>query len=120
MVPNLRYLGPFSGFDAIPAAPYRAFLYTSAWDGLPNILLEAMAAGLLVVAPAVGGIPEIVNEATGLLVRECNDPAAYVAAIETTRSQPDHCAGLAETGRAEVARSFTREGFNRLLRELRA
>ncbi len=41
---------------------------TSAWEGTPNVLLEAMASGLAVVATRVGGVPEIIQQGdTGYL-----------------------------------------------------
>jgi glycosyltransferase involved in cell wall biosynthesis len=50
-------------------------------EGSPNALLEAMAAGVPVVATSVGGIPEIVtHEESALLVRP-GDPQAMTAAI---------------------------------------
>jgi glycosyltransferase involved in cell wall biosynthesis len=50
-------------------------------EGSPNVLLEAMAAGLPIIATDVGGIPEIVtNEREGLLV-EKNNPVALARAI---------------------------------------
>ena len=52
---NVSYMGPFSDFSQIPRA-YGAFLYTSSWDGLPNILLEVAKCGLPIIAPQVGGI----------------------------------------------------------------
>jgi glycosyltransferase involved in cell wall biosynthesis len=51
-------------------------------DGIPNVLVEAMAAGLPVVSTSVSGIPElIVHGRTGLLVPP-NDPQATAAALE--------------------------------------
>ncbi len=45
------------------------FVFASKAEGLPNVILEAFAAGVPVVATAVGGVPEIVrHEQTGLLV----------------------------------------------------
>jgi glycosyltransferase involved in cell wall biosynthesis len=50
-------------------------------EGLPNALLEYMAAGLPIVATAVGGIPEVIeHERQGLLVPPRN-PDALAAAI---------------------------------------
>src|SRR5882724_186419 len=57
------------------------FVLPSLTEGSPNVLLEAMAAKVPVVATAVGGVPEIVaNEESALLV-PANDPAALAAAI---------------------------------------
>lgn len=53
--------------DVLAAAD--GVVMSSAWEGLPNIVLEAMAAGCPVVAPRVGGVPELVAEdVTGKIV----------------------------------------------------
>lgn len=75
---NIRYMGPYSGFDELSAQNYDAFLYTSAFDGLPNVVLEAMESGLLVIAPNVGGIGESVTAHTGLLIENSTDDAVLV------------------------------------------
>lgn len=48
-------------------------------EGVPNVLLEAMACGTPVVATSVGGIPEIVTQDTGLLVQPGNTHALQKA-----------------------------------------
>ncbi len=67
--PNVQYKGGFNRFVDLGASKYDALIYTSRFDGLPNILLEAMSEGLLVIAPNVGGIGELVqHNRTGLLI----------------------------------------------------
>lgn len=71
---NLNYVGPFDGFTSIPTENFGIFLYTSWCDGVPNVILEAMASDLLVIAPDVGGISEIVvNKKTGILLPSIAD-----------------------------------------------
>jgi len=68
---NLVYRGGFNGFESLQTSEFDALLYTSAFDGLPNVIVEAMAAGLLVIAPDVGGIREaVIDNETGYLVAD--------------------------------------------------
>lgn len=76
---RIRWAGYRRDVDAILAG-CDLFVHPSLDDAFPTVLLEAMAAGLPVVATRVGGIPEIVNEFTGRLVR-ANDAAELASAI---------------------------------------
>ena len=68
-------------------------------DGIPNVLVEAMAAGLPVVSTTVSGIPEIVeHDMNGLLVPP-DDPHALADAIWRIAKDP----GLAESLRTRAA-----------------
>ena len=50
-------------------------------DGLPNVLIEAMASGVPVVTTGVSGIPELVSHETNGLLVDPNDPEALAAAL---------------------------------------
>ena len=52
---NLKYRGPFDGFASIDGT-YDVYLMTSINEGMPNTAMEAVAAGLPVVGPDVGGL----------------------------------------------------------------
>jgi len=78
-------------------------------DGIPNVLLEAMASAVPVVTTAVSGIPELVSsEHTGLLVPP-HDPRALARALERVITDPRLAHRLGSAGRAEVERSWTAE-----------
>ena len=75
---------------------------TSEHEGTPNVLLEAMAAGLPVVATSVGGVPEIVQHArTGFVVAENQIDALPRAVLELIRN-PDRAAEMGARARAYV------------------
>jgi glycosyltransferase involved in cell wall biosynthesis len=75
-------------------------------DGLPTVLLEAMAIGTPCVATLVTGIPEVVeHEVTGLLV-PVRDPAALASALARVLDDPDLRVGLAKAARVLVETQF--------------
>jgi len=75
-------------------------------DGIPNVVLEAMGAGLPVVASHVSGIPEAVaHGATGLLVPPGN-PAALSEALETLLNDPGAASRMGAAGRVRAMEAF--------------
>ena len=87
-------------------------------DGIPNVLLEAMAMGLPVVASRVSGIPELVeHEVNGVLVKP-DDAQALADAIGRVLNQPALCADLTCRARATVTERFDNDHNLRQLCEL--
>jgi glycosyltransferase involved in cell wall biosynthesis len=63
------------------------FLLPSHSEGCPNVLLEAMAAGVPVVATAVGGVPEVAtNGKDAILVKKCDRDGLALATFELLRN----------------------------------
>jgi L-malate glycosyltransferase len=80
------------GFVADPAQAMRAldiFALSSDSEQYPISLIEAMAAGLPVAAPAVGDIPAMVSEDNRPLIVGAEDEAALTAALDTLAERPD-------------------------------
>ena len=89
------------------------FVLPSLYEGLPLAALEAMAAGVPVVATAIGGTSEIVRDGeTGTLVPPA-DGAALAAAIARVLSDRERTTRLASAARALVQREYSVESMVR-------
>src|SRR5205823_11325377 len=78
-------------------------------DGIPNVLLEAMASGVPVVTTPVSGIPELINsEDEGLLVPP-NSPARLADALDRLLTSPELRDRLALAARAKIETCFSIE-----------
>jgi len=85
------------------------FVLSSRSEGTPMVLLEAMGAGVPVVASAVGGVPDVLRPpAEGWLVPP-EDPAALAAAIEEALRDEGLRTRVAEAGRARVHHEFDQD-----------
>jgi glycosyltransferase involved in cell wall biosynthesis len=99
---NLQDRVQLLGFQANPwkyMARADVFVLTSRYEGFGNVLIEAMASGVPVVAAASSGTREIIqHERNGLLV-ERHEPADVAAAIERVLTEPELKARLVDAGR---------------------
>jgi glycosyltransferase involved in cell wall biosynthesis len=84
-------------------------------EGISLTILEAMAAGLPVVATEVGGTPEIVDASTGRLV-PARDPRGLAAALAAIAADESLRRTLGRHARARVEERFT---LDRMVREYR-
>lgn len=82
------------------------FVYITELEGLGSAALLAMAAGAVVLASRVGGLPEIVEDGvTGLLT--VNDPRAIAEGLERLLTDPVLAARLSAAARVRVEQEFT-------------
>jgi hypothetical protein len=106
-------------FDDLQSAS--VFLYVSDMEGLGSAAIAAMASGVPVVASAVGGLAEVVDqERTGLLVTDGN----YASAVKRLLDNPNMAADFGAAGREKARREFsvekmvqgTLDAYNEILR----
>jgi glycosyltransferase involved in cell wall biosynthesis len=75
-------------------------------EGVPVVLMEAMAARRPVVTTHIAGIPELVTDGTSGLLVPPGDVAALTTAIETVLSDPARATAMGHAGRARVETAF--------------
>ena len=92
--------GTFADFGEVLTARPDAFLYTAAWDGVPTIVLDAVAAGLPIVASDVGGVRECLPPDYPFLVPPGRGAEDYETALRAL------FAALRAEGRAAVTAGY--------------
>ena len=107
---RVRFVGRASAAEVRELlAGARALVVPSIYEGMPLVILEAMAAGLPVVASRVSGIPEVVEDGTTGWLVPCEDPDALARALAELSSDPAAARARGEAGRRRVAREFRPE-----------
>lgn len=95
----VTFTGIISGVSDI-LAQSDIFVLPSDYEGLPLTILEAMAAGLPIIASSVGGIPDIVKD-NGILIEPGNKEELVLAMIELAKSSEDR-KKMSEIAKKEV------------------
>lgn len=105
---HVRFLGTRTDvWDLLAAADLG--LLCSHEEGFSNAIIEKMASGLPVIATAVGGNPEAVEDGVTGIVVPPRSPARLGAAIETLMSDADRRSRFGTAGRRRVEARFTME-----------
>jgi glycosyltransferase involved in cell wall biosynthesis len=117
---NIKFKGTFGTFEEVQRENYLCLVYTSIYDGIPIIVLEASGSGIPVIAADVGGISEhITNLETGLLLHSLLDDDAmansYVEAIARLAASPDQRESLAVNAFSALIKNHSRVAFEKNL-----
>lgn len=96
---------------------FDVYCLTSDWEGTPIALLEAMAAGLPVVATTVGGVPELITDRVDGLLVPPRDPDAAAIAVQEAKERPDLGAAAERSVRERFSQEAMIELFEKLWRE---
>lgn len=103
---RVRFLGHRRDVPSLLAAA-DLFVLPSLYEGLPLSVLEAMAAGVPVIATAIGGTDEVVRDGETGTVVPAADSDALAAAISRTLADRDRASRLALAARSLVAREYS-------------
>lgn len=90
---------------------------TSSWEGTPNVVLEALACGIAVVATRVGGVPELAGEDRALLV-DAEDESRLTSALLRLIEDEDLRKRLGKSGAEYVERSHSLHALGNQLTDI--
>jgi glycosyltransferase involved in cell wall biosynthesis len=82
---------------------------TSQSEGIPVVLMEAMAHGKLVLAPAITGIPELVEHRRNGFLYEPGDSPDFISAVRWIQAHQASLAEIQHAAAATIAASYNRE-----------
>ncbi|MCP4224076.1 MAG: glycosyltransferase family 4 protein [Actinomycetia bacterium] len=113
---RVQFLGSRSDAASLVAG-FDVFAMTSRWEGLPRALVEAMAARVPVVATAVGGVPELLDDGHTGMVVPIGRPDAVAVALRAQQAYPSRAEVMA--GRAaDLVEPFSAQRMRAALAQL--
>ena len=113
-----QYHGAYNGLHSLDLAHYDVLLYTSYTDGLPNVILEAAAAGLVVVASDIGGVSDFIQDGeTGFLVTDIENEDAYIEKLQYLRDHPELLQKMRTNAKKLLQKQHSWENFKKTIKK---
>jgi glycosyltransferase involved in cell wall biosynthesis len=117
---NLSFLGPLAhqAMDEFYRASRMTVLCSTWFEGLPMVLIEAMMRGTPVVAPRIGGIPEVVAGGTTGYLFQPGEPSDLAEKIRQLWESPSLCEQMGKAARNKALAQYSPEPYYRRLMEV--
>jgi glycosyltransferase involved in cell wall biosynthesis len=106
LAPRVQFVGQIEDVGGLLAAA-DAVLLPSRWEGLPLVLLEAMARGRPIVASAVGGVPDVVQDGVNGTLVPAGDAAALAEALVQLHRKADRAWRMGRVAAETVREHYT-------------
>lgn len=114
---NVNLKGSFDSFASlVQKESYFAYLYTSQWDGLPNVLLEAASFGIPIVASNVGAVSEFLDSEQ--IVNPFDKVDDYANLLNHLHLHPETCALWSKRQLERVTNNHSHDCFLRAIERL--
>lgn len=114
---NLVLKPGFKTYEELPMDKADLWLFTSAWEGMPTILIEIAVRGMAVIASNVGGVPELIGPETGYPIEDIENVDAYVRTIRQALENPQE---RIQRARHLQDKAVQRYSTGRYVKDLRA
>ena len=115
---NVKVEGKYEAFTDLNLGEADVWLYTSAWDGVPTLLLEVAMTGVPIVGSLVGGTGEVLSEDDAWPIAEIDDAVAYVKAIREVLANRTAARDRALALRNRLLRERSEDSFAKQVTDL--
>ena len=115
---NVKVEGKYEAFTDLNLGEADVWLYTSAWDGVPTLLLEVAMTGVPIVGSLVGGTGEVLSEDDAWPIAEIDDAGAYVKAIREVLANRTAARDRALALRERLLRERSEDSFAKQVTDL--
>jgi glycosyltransferase involved in cell wall biosynthesis len=109
---NVKLQGAYEHITELDFGGADAWLYTSAWDGVPSQLLEVAMTGVPLVATEIGGTSEVLSAEDAWPVPDHENPDAYVTALREVLADPAKARARAAGLRERMLRERTEAAYD--------
>lgn len=116
---HVHFTGARKDIEAVLAG-FDLFISSSRWEGLPTVLLESIAAKLPLVATAVSGSIELVQEGVNGRLIPVENPVALAEAVQAVLQDLPHYQQGSQEIRHQIEQQFSLQAITRQLEELYA